>query len=405
MDTVRVSMVLSIIAVVLSAGGIGYAATIAGDAQNAIRGVKEVSSDLQSFRSDLKKVNDDTKAIRDLVQGKLGQLEETVKATAEFDPNLVAAARKEGKLLFYSVWDTTDLLRLTQAFQKRFPFIQTEFWSAGNPEIIARIDQEAKTGTKAWDVYGAALETISQPANMGYTQDYCSPQATKENFPVLHPKCQWNSHGASIGAVIYNTQLVKKEDLPKTWEDVANPKWKGKIALDNPTRGGPFGSVLAELKTAWNDETRWNNYLKGLVALGAPQFKSTSQIARLVISGEYAIAAVGLLHDALREKAERNSPIDYVQLDPVVVQAQGLVISKIAPHPNVAKLFVEWMLSPEGQITYSETWRSPLRFGVPTKMSPGQLFPGAKQVGFTNLDYWFEVRAFSQKFYAPLFGS
>ena len=112
-----------------------------------------------------------------------------------------------------------------------------------------------------------------------------------------------------IQALTYNTKKIKPGDLPKSWEDVANPKYKGIVALDDPMRAGPLSSMLAGLKDQWKNDARFNNFVKGLKALNVPVHKSTSAMFRLVIAGEYSICMPALLHDVMEEiqRARRSA--------------------------------------------------------------------------------------------------
>ena len=115
-----------------------------------------------------------------------------------------------------------------------------------------------------------------------------------------------------IMALSYNTKKLKKEDLPKSWEDVINPKYKGVVALDDPLRAGPLSGLLAGLKEYWKDDARWTKYIRGLKALKVTVHKSTSAMFRLLVAGEYSIAMPSLLHDLIEEK-EKGSPVDFVK--------------------------------------------------------------------------------------------
>jgi iron(III) transport system substrate-binding protein len=163
-----------------------------------------------------------------------------------------------------------------------------------------------------------------------------------------------------IQALAYNTKKLKPADLPKSWEDVANPKYKGMVALDDPMRAGPLSSMLSGLKTQWNDEARFTKFVKGLKALNVPVHKSTSAMFRLVISGEYALCMPALLHDVI-EEVHKGTPISYVKtIPPVVFPRQAAIYAK-APDPNAAKLFAEWMISEEGQKTIDSVGRESSR--------------------------------------------
>jgi iron(III) transport system substrate-binding protein len=171
-----------------------------------------------------------------------------------------------------------------------------------------------------------------------------------------------------IQALAYNTKKIKRDELPKDWEDVANPKFKGLVALDDPLRGGPLSAMLAAFKDQWKDDARWTRFVKGLKALNVPVHKSTSAMFRLLIAGEYALAVPTLLHDVVREK-ESGTPVDMVKGALPVISPQQAKIYVKALHPNAGKLFAEWLISPEGQVALDTLGRSSARKGFKARTS------------------------------------
>jgi iron(III) transport system substrate-binding protein len=204
-------------------------------------------------------------------------------------------------------------------------------------------------------------------------------ETVQKNVLVIHDPTM-ATVSLQIQALTYNTKKMKPSDLPKSWEDVANPKYKGLVALDDPMRAGPLSSMLAGLKEQWKDDTRFNNFVKGLKALNVPVHKSTSAMFRLVISGEYDICMPALLHDVMEEK-EKGTPIDYVKTVPPVVFPRQAGIYAKAPNPNAAKLFAEWAISQEGQKVIDSIGRESSRKDFESKTSIEHAFPkGTKAV-------------------------
>jgi iron(III) transport system substrate-binding protein len=168
---------------------------------------------------------------------------------------------------------------------------------------------------------------------------------------------------------------MKPADLPKSWEDLANPKYKGNVALDDPMRAGPLSSQLAAVKTLWKDDAKFTRFVKGLKALGVPVHKSTSAMFRLVVSGEYALAEPALLHDAMHEKTEKGSPVDIVKSAPPIIFPRYAAIYAKAKNPNAAKLLAEWLISTEGQATLDKVGREAARKGFESKTSIEHAYP------------------------------
>jgi iron(III) transport system substrate-binding protein len=204
-----------------------------------------------------------------------------------------------------------------------------------------------------------------------------------------------------ILALSYNTKKIKREELPKTWEDVANPKYKGIVALDDPMRAGPLSGLLAGLKDYWKDDARWTNFLRGLKALNVTVHKSTSAMFRLLVAGEYAISMPSLLHDLVEEK-EKGSPVDFVKSVPPVIAAQQLGIYAKAPHINAAKLFTEWLITPDGQLAVAAVGREVSRKGVKSKASIDATWgAGAKPIPIINRAFYEDPRKWLDTYVKP----
>ena len=267
------------------------------------------------------------------------------KAFAQVSAELYPKAKQEGNLIVYSVWDVEHLKVITEAFMKRYPGIKATYWQGRNPEIVTRALTEFQGGQASFDV---VLSDNAPPVirAAGAIMDYNTVQ---RDVLYLHDP-NMATVSLQIQALAYNTKKIKPADLPKSWEEVANPKYKGMVALDDPMRAGPLSSMLAGLKTQWKDDDRFNNFVKGLKALNVPVHKSTSAMFRLVISGEYAICMPALLHDVM-EEMDKGTPVDYVKTVPPVVFPRQAGIYVKAPNPNAAKLFAEWLISDEGQKT------------------------------------------------------
>ena len=272
-------------------------------------------------------------------------------------------AKQEGALVVYSIWDVEHIRTILAAFTKRFPGINTTYWQGTRSEIIARALTEFQGNQASVDVVlSEGIPLVLRAA--GAIEPY---KTVQDNSLILHD-ATIPVASLQIQVLAYNTKKLKSAELPKSWEDVANPKYKGVVALDDPLRAGPLSSMLAGLKDYWKDDARWAKFIKGLKALNVPLHKSTSAMFRLLVAGEYFIAMPTLLHDVVHEK-EIGSPVDFVKSVPPVVSAQQAGISAKAPHVNAGKLFAEWLISPEGQSAIDSVGRSPARKGFKGRAS------------------------------------
>jgi len=302
----------------------------------------------------------------------------TTKAAQAFEKvskELYPKAKQEGNLIIYSVWDVEHLRAITDAFMKRYPGIKATYWQGRNPEIITRVLTEFQGGQASVDI----ILSDNAPPVVRAAGAIASYDTVQKDVLLLHDPTM-ATVSLQIQALTYNTKKLKPADLPKSWEDVANPKFKGMVALDDPMRAGPLSSMLAGLKDQWKDNNRFNNFVKGLKALGVPVHKSTSAMFRLVISGEYAICMPALLHDVFEEK-EKGTPIDYIKAVPPVVFPRQAAIYAKAPNPNAAKLFAEWAISTQGQQVIDSVGRETSRKDFKSKTSIESAYPkGTKAI-------------------------
>jgi iron(III) transport system substrate-binding protein len=283
---------------------------------------------------------------------------------------LYEGAKKEGALVVYSVWDVEHIVAILDGFKKRYPGIQTSYWQGRNPEIVTRVITEFQAGKDSVD----AILSDNAPPVIRAAGAIMPYETVQKNFLVLHDPTM-PVVSLQIQALVYNTKKMKPADLPKSWEDIANPKYKGNVALDDPMRAGPLSSQLAALKEVWKDDARFARFVKGLKALGVPVHKSTSAMFRLVVSGEFAIAEPALLHDAMEEQHEKGSPVDIVKTAPPIVFPRYAGIYAKAAHPNAAKLLSEWLISTEGQATLDKVGREASRKGFESKTSIEHAYP------------------------------
>jgi ABC-type Fe3+ transport system substrate-binding protein len=304
------------------------------------------------------------------------------KLAKEFYPK----AKQESALVVYTVWDVDHIRSLTQAFSKRFPGINTSYWQATRSEVMARTLTEYQGNQATVDVILTEAPLVLH--NAGATQPYQTVQGNAlfvndAIAPVV---------SLQIQALAYNTKKLKREEAPKSWEDVTNPKYKGIVALDDPMRAGPISSMLAAFKDEWKDDERWANFIKGLKSLNVPIHKSTSAMFRLLIAGEYSIVMPALFHDVVHEK-QVGSPVDFARGAAPVVSPQQAAIYAKAPHPTAAKLFAEWLTSPQGQAAIDAVGRASARKGFKSKTSMENGWgPNVKPIVVSNKSYIEDAR-------------
>jgi iron(III) transport system substrate-binding protein len=267
---------------------------------------------------------------------------------------LIDAAKKEGEFVFYSGIPVPDAQAMLAALEKKYPFLKTTFYRATGPALVSRIQTEQRAGTHIWDAMNSTGFEPYVLLEQGFFAKYDSPE--RRTFPEGHKDNEgfWTTMYTSPMVLTYNTRLVSPAELPKDYAELLNPKWKGRLALDS----SDF-EWYANLRKIWGAE-RAQKFLEGLRKQEVRLVQGRALLTELLGSGEVAMLVNNFLQNAIEAK-RKGSAVEMLPLDPVV-SAAGLVgINKFAPHPNAAKLFVDFVLSKEGQELIVKTDRSSVR--------------------------------------------
>jgi iron(III) transport system substrate-binding protein len=270
---------------------------------------------------------------------------------------VVEGAKKEGQLVFYSGIPIPDAQSILSALERKYPFFKTTFYRATGPALVSRIQTEQRAGSHIWDVMNSTGFEPYVLLEQGYFAKHDSPE--RKFFPEGHKDNEgyWATMYTSPMIVSYNTRLVSPTELPKEYLDLLQPKWKGRLGLDS----SDF-EWYANLRKIWGAE-KAQKFLEGLRRQEVRLVQGRALLTELLTGGEIAILVNNFLQNAIEAK-RKGSPVEMLALDPVV-SAAGLVgINKLAPHPNAAKLFVDFVLSKEGQELIVKTDRSSVRKDV-----------------------------------------
>jgi iron(III) transport system substrate-binding protein len=255
---------------------------------------------------------------------------------------LIEGAKKEGELSVYTSAQSEDMGALVAAFEKKYG-IKVSVWRSSSEKVLQRAIQEARANRNTMDVAetnGPELESMHREKLL---QQVKSPYLADLIAPALRPHGEWVGTRLNVFVQAYNTQLVKKEELPKTWEDLANPKWKGKLGIEQEDSDWLAGQ-FAEL-----GEARAAKVFRSIVdANGVSVRKGHTLLTQLVVSGEIPFSLTVYNYKAEQLK-QKGAPIDWFSIGPAIARPNGIGVAKKAPHPHAAVLFFDFELSPEGQ--------------------------------------------------------
>jgi len=283
---------------------------------------------------------------------------------------ILDGAKKEGKVVFYSSLTIQEIDQVSGPFTKKYPFIKVEPFRGNSEQLLQKIAVEARAGRPQHDVAQFDAFEEWQLQKLGLLQAYKSPEAKNYADIYKDPEGYWTAIYVNYLVLGYNPKLVKEDELPKKWENLLLPRWKGdKFAMDRDE-----GVWYGGLSFAWGKE-RADKFMKALAVQDPNMRKGHTLIATLLSTGEFPL---GLVYaHRVEEMKSKGANIDWTPLDPIVVTPNLLALGKNAAHPNAAKLLIDFLLSKEGlTILQQQQYRTPASPDIqPTspKMDPKKL--------------------------------
>jgi len=251
-------------------------------------------------------------------------------------------AKKEGQVVFYASMEAQSAQRLTAGFEKKYPFIKVNATRIGSERMATRLVSEAQARKVQADVVNQSGFDFYGVLQKGVFDIYNSPERAALPTEYKDEKGLWVMNAATLNVIGYNTRLVPPTNVPKSFWDLVDPKWKGQLLMDENESKWMAGmmSYYSEAKTV--------DLLRKL-ATQEIQFRvGHTLIQTLAAAGERPIVVVAFANGVERLKKDR-APIDWVAVEPIIGLTFGLALVKDAPHPNCAKLFIDYLLSKEGQ--------------------------------------------------------
>jgi ABC-type Fe3+ transport system substrate-binding protein len=282
------------------------------------------------------------------------------------EASLYAAAQKEGEVVWYTtlIYDTA-VRPLIDAFEKKYPGVAVKFSRADSVPTAIKILTEERAGKVQADVFDGT-ETAAPLIQAGFVEQYKPPNLDAFPPQVRDPNGYWYSYIYYFLTPAINTNLIPLDQAPKNAQDLLDPKWRGKIAWN---MSGSTGAIafIAGIEQMMGDE-KGTAYLKELakqhvVTVGATARAMVDDVA----AGEYPMALAIFNHHTVMS-AEKGAPVTWLKLDPIVAQLALTGITKGAPHPNAARLFIDFLLSEDTQKLFAQLGFLPTMSSVPAKV-------------------------------------
>jgi len=256
---------------------------------------------------------------------------------------IVAAAKKEGTLTLYTTIAEKDLAAIIKPFEDKYG-VKVNVWRAGTDKVLQRTIQEARAGRHDVDAVHFGSPEMEALAREKILAPITSPVHKDLIAGSVPGHREWAATILSVWVQAYNTGALRKQDLPKTWEDLLDPKWKGKLGIEAKDDDW-FATVVQEL----GGEQKGLEFFRELAAKnGISVRKGHTLLNNMVISGEVPLALT--VYNYMPEQAKKKgAPVDWFVIPPAIARSNAVGVARQAPHPNAALLFYEYLLGPDGQ--------------------------------------------------------
>jgi iron(III) transport system substrate-binding protein len=256
---------------------------------------------------------------------------------------LVAGARREGTVTIYTSLTVDDMKVFGGAFEKKYG-IKLQLWRSSSEDILQRAVVEARGGrfdVDAIETSAAEMESLHRERLL---QEVKSPHIADLSPAALLPHREWIGDRLNIITAAYNSDLIKPADVPKSYDDLLAPKWKGKLGIESDDSIW-FGALVTAL-----GEDKGLKLFRDLVRTnGLSLRKGHTLLSNLVVSGEVPFTLTAYQYKVEQLK-KSGAPIEWTMLPPGISRFLGTGVLRRAPHPNAAILFLDFMLSDAQQL-------------------------------------------------------
>ena len=261
---------------------------------------------------------------------------------AERQARLVEAARKEGEVVAYGNLDLAAMQAIVDGFTKKYPFIKANPVRVSGAGIITRVESEMRAGKTAADVIDSGQLGMLALMDKKMMARYRSPERQFFREGFKDKDGYWTAYMANVMASAYNTRLVKKDEAPAKIDDFLKPRWKGKVAMDSQSYVW-FGTILQHL-----GEEAGLRFMKRLNEQNLTHVRGRRLASQLVAAGEFDMTVETNLNSVLTF-AGQGAPLWFAPIQPMFYSPSLLFLAQGAPHPHAAALFIDYLLSEDGQ--------------------------------------------------------
>jgi ABC-type Fe3+ transport system substrate-binding protein len=293
------------------------------------------------------------------------------------DAALVEAAKKEGQVVWYTTLIVNQIVRpLKAAFEKKYPGVTLQYTRADDLVTSAKILAEGQAGRVQADIFDG-IDNMLPLEEAGLLAPFTVPNAAAYPAQLKAKNGYWIAEIMYVFTPGINTALLPKDQAPKTFQDLLDPKLKDKMAWNGSSIAGAYGFIANVLTTMGDDQGM--AYLQALAKQHVVNVEASSRaVLDQVIAGEYWMNLMAFNHHVVIS-ARKGAPCDWLKLEPTPVTLDAVGLLKDAPHPHAAQLLLEFLLSEDGQRIFQQNDYLPALPSVPPTVAG--LRPG--EGGFT----------------------
>lgn len=305
-----------------------------------------------------------------------------------------AKARDEKRVVVYNTTTVPDMQRIIEGFRKKYPFLEVESFRATGERLVQKILTEIRAGRYLADVYIISGLQMWLLRDGGHLVPYLSPEREAVRKSFKDNTGYWAGVYFNLEVLGYNTRLTSAQELPARWEGFLDPKWKGRMALE--IEDIPWFVSLLQIM----GEEKGMDFARRLARQQLQIRRGHTLIAQLVAAGEIPLTLTIRVGVAETLKG-KGAPVDWNAIEPIAPNPPvSIAMARNGPHPNAGALFIDFVLSREGQTIIRSLNRNPTRGDVE------QPVPRASRIKFFDVNWDNVVKHYSryEKEFSDIFG-
>jgi iron(III) transport system substrate-binding protein len=309
------------------------------------------------------------------------------------DTKLITAGKKEGKAVIYGSLESDSAETVFNAFKKKTG-IEVEYWRASATKVMDRALSEYRAGKPLFDIILTNDNPMQIMFKEGIFAKYDSPSAKDFTKDSIDPNLGPRYRNVIIG-VVYNKDVIKPADAPKTLEDLVKPQYRGKLVMPDPTQHTTTTQWVASLDKLMGKE-KADKFIRDLAAQKPVLLESLLPAAERVATGETPIAITYVKYVYIF--GQRGAPLDYVRLGKMMGDGHYLTLGSKAPHPNAGKALIDFFLGQESMAMIAKLGEFVNRKGVYPPLPDADKIQFVEMVDLTSKQFAEKKKEYQQIF-------